>query len=79
VPSLALSTVGGGAISLDPRGVEEGLALDPIFELELVAPTLRGMSRIGGRAYIRFDHGAESLAGQLYRSVRQVFLERLNV
>ena len=33
----------------------------------------------GGRAYVRFDHGAEPLGFQLYRRVRQLFLSRFHV
>ncbi len=34
--------------------------------------------RIGGRAYVRFDHGTEPLARQAYRRIRQLFLRRFD-
>ena len=34
---------------------------------------------IGGRAYLRFDHGWEPLGLQWYRRARQLFLSRFNV
>jgi len=34
---------------------------------------------IGGRVYVRFDLGTESLARQWYRGVRRVFLSRFDV
>jgi hypothetical protein len=34
---------------------------------------------IGGRAYVRFDHGEEPLGWRLLRGLRQLFLHRLDV
>ena len=34
---------------------------------------------VGGRAYVRFDHGWEPLGFQWYRDARQLFLSRFNV
>jgi len=33
---------------------------------------------IGERAYVRFEHGAEPLAVQWFRSIRQLLLSRLS-
>jgi putative peptide zinc metalloprotease protein len=33
---------------------------------------------VGGRAFLRFDHGRVPLAQQWYRRLRQVFLERFD-
>jgi hypothetical protein len=32
---------------------------------------------LGGRAYVRFEHAAESIAAQAWRWLRQQFLQRL--
>ena len=36
-------------------------------------------SNVGGRAYVRFDHGWQPLAVQWYLTLRQLFLARFNV
>ncbi|WP_431024657.1 site-2 protease family protein [Halomonas sp. H5] len=79
LPSLVLSAEGGGREALDPASPERPLSLEPLFTLEAEVPGLAGMRGVGGRLYLRFDHGKAPLAAQLYRAVRQVFLERLNV
>jgi hypothetical protein len=32
---------------------------------------------VGGRVYVRFDHGKAPVVAQVYRELRQVFLSRL--
>ncbi len=79
LPSLALSTEGGGDIVLDPSDPSGQKALERIFQLELRMPPTRFVSTIGGRVHVRFDHGNEALAWRFYRSIRQLFLKHLNV
>ncbi len=79
LPSLALSDRGGGAIALDPRSSEHPQALEPLFNFEVKLPPRVGDLHIGGRVHVRFDHGSEPLANQLYRSVRRLFLKRFSV
>ncbi len=76
LPSAVLGTQGGGSVPTDPAD-EEGLrSLDGVFHLELEIPT--SVPRIGGRVYVRFDHGSEPLAQQAYRRMRQLFLRRFD-
>lgn len=79
LPSLALSDRGGGAIVLDPRKTDRPVALEPVFHFELRLPPNTGDLHIGGRAFVRFDHGTEPIATQTYRSVRRLFLKRFSV
>jgi putative peptide zinc metalloprotease protein len=79
LPSLALSDRGGGTIALDPRHSDRPEALEPVFHFELRLPPGSGEFHIGGRAFVRFDHGSEPLATQTYRSVRRLFLKRFSV
>ncbi len=79
LPSLALSDRGGGSIVLDPRKTDRPSALEPVFHFELRLPPRAGDLHIGGRVYVRFDHGSEPLANQTYRSVRRLFLKRFSV
>lgn len=79
LPSVALSTAGGGDIVMDPTGDGGARALEKLFQLELRFDAPVDVSAIGGRVHVRFDHGEEALAARIYRSVRQVFLKRFNV
>ena len=77
LPSRVLGTQGGGSVPVDPAD-EEGLkTLEGVFHLELEIPS--SVPRLGGRVYVRFDHGTEPLAQQAYRHIRQLFLSRFNV
>lgn len=79
LPSLALSSLGGGDILLDPSDASGNRALERIFQLELRLPPSDLITGIGGRVHVRFDHGSEPLGWRMYRSLRQVFLRRFNV
>ncbi len=78
LPNPALSQAGGGVVALDPDATRGMKALQTHFEfeIELLAPPPAGR---GGRVYVRFEHGTEPIAQQLYRSVRQLFLRRFTV
>ncbi len=79
LPSPALGTVGGGPFAVDPSD-ERGLRLmKKAFQFDLALSTSSPVSTIGGRVYVRFDHGREALAKQWYRTARQVFLRRFGV
>ena len=77
LPSAALGTRGGGLFAVDPTDSSGVTILQDVFhlELQLEEPVLR----LGGRAYVRFDHGLEPLGQQWYRSLRQLFLSRFHV
>jgi putative peptide zinc metalloprotease protein len=79
LPSQALATEGGGTLALDPTDREGRRTVQRYFQVDVELPPQRRMPNVGGRAYVRFDHGWEPLAFQWYRSLRQLFLSRLNV
>jgi len=79
LPSLALSTVGGGEIVLDPSNSEAPQALANLMHVELVPLIEQPVENLGARVYVRFSHGSEPLAFRMYRAVRQVFLRNFNV
>jgi putative peptide zinc metalloprotease protein len=79
LPSAALGTAGGGAIPVDPTDVQGLRALKSYFQLDLGLPEAIAAPHIGGRAYVRFDHGRLPLALQWYRSLRQLFLRKFYV
>jgi putative peptide zinc metalloprotease protein len=77
IPSAVLGTLGGGPLAIDPGDESGTRTLDPVFHIELTfdAP----VDRLGGRTYVRFDHGTEPLGLQWYRRVRQLLLRQFNV
>ncbi len=79
LPSLALAETGGGTVPVDPRSAERPRALEPVFHFEIGLPDGTGDLHIGRRVYVRFDHGAETLADQGWRAVRRLFLKRFTV
>jgi putative peptide zinc metalloprotease protein len=78
LPSPALSQAGGGEVALDPSAGAEMKTLQTHFEFEVELPADRRVM-LGGRAYVRFDHGREPVARQVWRWLRQQFLQRLAV
>jgi putative peptide zinc metalloprotease protein len=77
LPSAALSDRGGGPFIADSDD-KDGLRIDErVVLVDLEAPGTR-LERVGGRAWVRFDHGAEPLARQWYRRGRQLLLQHFN-
>ncbi len=79
LPSQALGSEGGGQVPLDPHDSKGHKAIKKLFQVDLELPAQRGLLNVGGRVYVRFDHGREALANQWYRQGRQLFLARFNV
>ncbi len=79
LPSPALGSEGGGEVPMDPRDPKGQKAMRRMFQIDLQLPSDHGVLNVGGRVYVRFDHGWEPLAFQWYRDVRQLFLSRFNV
>nr|VFJ59182.1 MAG: putative peptide zinc metalloprotease protein [Candidatus Kentron sp. DK] len=79
LPTPVLATTGGGRIPVDPRHPSGLKTLEKVFQLDISVPDLREIQRIGNRVYVRFDHGSEPIAQQLYRGIRQLFLRRFGV
>ncbi len=86
LPSLALSTEGGGRYPIDPRDTNKTKTLTSLFQYDLALSQQNSFaddvsSRLiyGARVYVRFNHQPEPLAFQVWRRLRQLFLSRLNV
>lgn len=79
LPSAALGTGGGGDIPVDPTDPEGLRALDTVFQIDIKLPEQGKDPHIGGRVYIRFEHGTMPLAMQWYRSLQQLFLRKFYV
>ncbi|HET57573.1 MAG TPA: peptidase M50 [Deltaproteobacteria bacterium] len=78
LPSLAFALEGGGSFALDPRESESRRSFEPLFYFE-VALEKQIEDRLGSRVYLRFEHEAETLASQWYRTVRRVFMKTFNI
>ena len=79
LPAKALGTSGGGGVTTDPTDREGLKAIQKIFQMDLEIPSRSDFVNLGGRGYVRFDHGWAPLGTQWYFQLRQVFLSRFNV
>ena len=76
LPSGALGTTGGGTVAVAPDEADGRRTLARVFRVELTLDT--PAERLGGRAYVRFDHGSEALALRGLRRVRQLLLRHFD-
>jgi putative peptide zinc metalloprotease protein len=79
LPSAALGTGCGGIIPVDPTDPERLRAMNTIFQVDISLPKIVKNAHIGGRVYVRFDHGTMPLGMQWYRSLRQLFIRKFYV
>lgn len=77
LPSAALGGKGGGQLVTDPADKDGLQTLQPVFLVDLRIPST-AVKRIGGRAWVRFDHGAEPLLFQWTFRFQQLFLKYLS-
>jgi putative peptide zinc metalloprotease protein len=79
IPSLALTTRGGGSIALDPSKTQRPQALFSLFQLDIELLDPIRMRTQGARVYVRFVHGNEAVAWRVLRSLRLFFLGQFRV
>jgi putative peptide zinc metalloprotease protein len=79
LPSKALGTAGGGKIATDPTDARGMKAAMKVFQIDLEIPSHSKLVNLGGRCYIRFNHGSAPLAVQFYFQLRQLFLSRFDL
>ena len=83
LPSLALSTLGGGDIVTDPRDPKNIKTLTKMLHLDVKFGEPGDSADIGAemgkRVYVRFSHGYEPLAYRFYRELRLLMLRRFDV
>ncbi len=79
LPNLAMSSIGGGNIAVNPGGdPRDPKALSTWFQFELDLSGAQALV-LGEHVYVRFEHGWEPLAWRIYRSVRQLFMKQFMV
>lgn len=79
LPSKALSIEGGGSQAIDPRDVQTQRTLNRFFLFDVELPAPAAAEAAGAHVWVRFDHGAEPLALQAWRRMRQLFLSHFTV
>jgi putative peptide zinc metalloprotease protein len=77
LPSAALGDRAGGSRITDPADKDGVRTLQPVFLVDLILPP-NATRRVGGRAWVHFDHGAEPLAVQWARRAQQLFLKHFS-
>jgi len=77
LPSAALGRPAGGVFDVDPADPAGLASVQPVVWVDLVLPELP-QTLSGGRVTARFDHGERSIAAQVVRSARQLFLGRFD-
>lgn len=77
-PAAVLTTAGGGPFLIDPTDTEGATLLEQAFVFDLQLPESVRDAPYGTRVYVRFDHGSEPAAVQIWRRVRQLFLKQFN-
>lgn len=77
LPSAALGDRGGGPHPTDPADKNGLRTREAVVLLDFKVPA-RELERIGGKVWVRFDHGAQPLAQRWYRQARQVLLQHFS-
>jgi putative peptide zinc metalloprotease protein len=72
-----LSDRAGGRQVTDPADKDSVQTLEPVFLVDLILPR-DATRRVGGRAWVHFEHGAEPLAWQWGRRLRQLLLKHFS-
>lgn len=77
LPSLALSTIGGGDILADPSDPQNARSVDSLFQFEISPDAELPETLIGERVLVHFDHGKEPVGFRIMRWLRQTFLRQI--
>jgi putative peptide zinc metalloprotease protein len=79
LPNAALGALGGGELAIDMQDETGRTATERVFQFDVALPEGTPVSGIGGRAYVRLEHGTEPLWRQWSRSLQQLLLSQLSV
>ena len=74
LPSAVLGTLGGGNLLVDSSQKSGTQLMTPAFLMDLSLPEELALNQIGGRVYVRLNHGKLSIGKQLALSFNQLFL-----
>jgi putative peptide zinc metalloprotease protein len=79
LPNAALGSMGGGDIAVDPRANDSLTTFEGVFQVDLSLPSQAAGDFVGTRVFVKFDHGTEPVAKQIYRGMRRLLLNKFNV
>lgn len=79
LPTAALATIGGGALSVDPDSPGGLRSLNKVLQLELEFDRSIEVPGLGGRVHVIFRHEDQAIAVRAWRALRQLFLREFNV
>ena len=83
LPSAALARAGGGSIATDPTDASGLQVASPMFQVDLQltsdAASTAMASPIGARSIVTFEHGNDTAAELLIRTMRQAFMRHLPI
>ncbi len=66
--------MGGGTLAVDPNDESGTKLLKPVFQIDLSLPENLHLDQVGGRVYVRLNHGALPIGEQLALHFNQLFL-----
>jgi len=78
LPSVTLGMSGGGKIKQDQQDSSGLTAASDFFVIDVLLPEILDSELIMSRAYVRLNHGTESLGEQMLRHVQQLFLRQIS-
>lgn len=78
LPSMALSTEGGGLFALDPAQKDKAQVFERLFQLDLTL-AIPLADKVEERAYVRFEHTPEPLGQRWWRALRRLLMSRFEV
>jgi putative peptide zinc metalloprotease protein len=73
LPSAAMGDRAGGPFPIEAGDADGTRSAEPVFIVDLAVDS-SALRRVGGRVWVRFDHGSAPIAYQLWRRTQQVFL-----
>ncbi len=74
IPSPALGTKGGGTLPVDPNDTSGTKLIKAVFLIDLSLPENLHPHQIGGRVYVRLNHGMLPIGEQVSLYFNQLFL-----
>ncbi len=75
IPTPALGVNGGGTLGVDPNDKSGTKLLKPVFQIDISLPDDKQLKQIGGRVYVRLNHGSLPIGKQLALYFNQLFLK----
>ena len=79
LPSATLGIGGGGRLPIDMRDAEGMTSANRTFKIELTLPESAETQRLGGRAYVRFDHEPAPIITHITQRVEQLLLRHFRI